>query len=388
MTFAMNEALKVLCVGAGHMGTSHARAYQRISGFKIVGIVTRSPESRRKLNLELERLGFEDVGMWPEVLRSLNQAHQKGFLMRGYAEFDDFEKALHETKPDVVSISTYPDSHARYALAALEAGAHLFIEKPLAESVAEAEAIVTKAKAANRKVVVGYILRHHPSWVKFIQVAQTLGKPLIMRMNLNQQSSGANWETHKSLISSTSPIVDCGVHYVDVMCQMTQSKPLRVSGLGARLSYEIPARKINYGHLQVAFEDGSVGWYEAGWGPMMSETAFFIKDVIGPLGCVSIVAKKASGEGASADVDSHTRTESLRVHYSKLVDGKFAKQDEWIDMEDEPDHDELCYREQIYLLNAIRKNLDLTDHLNDAIHSMRIVAAADESYQTGRTIIL
>ena len=38
----------------------------------------------------------------------------------------------------------------------------------------------------------------------------------------------------------------------------------------------------NYGQLQVTFDDGSVGWYEAGWGPMMSETAFFVKDVIGP----------------------------------------------------------------------------------------------------------
>lgn len=357
----MSQALKVLCVGAGHMGSSHARAYHRIAEFEIAGIVTRSPQSRAKLNRELGG---------------------------GYAEFDDFEKALDKTRPDVVSISTYPDTHARFALAALEAGAHLFVEKPLAETVAEAEAIIAKSKAANRKLVVGYILRQHPSWIKFIEIARTLGKPLVMRMNLNQQSSGANWQTHKNLLSSISPIVDCGVHYVDVMCQMTRSKPLRVSGLGARLSEELPAGKINYGHLQVAFEDGSVGWYEAGWGPMMSETAFFIKDVVGPRGCVSIVAKKASSAGASADVDSHTQTESLRVHHADWIDGKFVKQDEWIDMEDEPDHDALCYREQTYLLKAIDQNLDLTDHLNDAIHSMRIVAAADESYKTGKTIEL
>ena len=46
----------------------------------------------------------------------------------------------------------------------------------------------------------------------------------------------------------------------------------------------------------MTFDDGSVGWYEAGWGPMMSETAFFVKDVVGPKGCVSIVAKQAGGE--------------------------------------------------------------------------------------------
>jgi predicted dehydrogenase len=237
--------------------------------------------------------------------------------------------------------------------------------------------------------VVGYILRHHPSWIKFIEVAQTLGKPLVMRMNLNQQSSGDNWTTHKNLMSSISPIVDCGVHYVDVMCQMTRSKPIRVSGLGARLSDELPEGRINYGHLQVTFEDGSIGWYEAGWGPMMSETAFFVKDVVGPKGCVTIEAKKAGGEGASADVDAHTKTEALRLHHSKLDENnQFVKADDWIETEDEPDHDELCHREQVYLLRAILDDVDLTDHMGDALNSMRIVEGADESYKTGRTVDL
>jgi predicted dehydrogenase len=210
-----------------------------------------------------------------------------------------------------------------------------------------------------------------------------------MRMNLNQQSSGREWATHKNLMSSVSPIVDCGVHYVDVMCQMTRSKPVRVSGIGARLTEELPPGRINYGHLQVTFEDDSVGWYEAGWGPMMSETAFFVKDVVGPNGCVSIAARKAGAEGASAEVNAHTCTEALRLHHSQLgSNGRFDREDEWIEMKDEPDHDGLCQREQEFLLRAIREDLDLDDHLEDALNSMRIVAAADESYRTGRTVSL
>ena len=248
---------------------------------------------------------------------------------------------------------------------------------------------MAKATECGRKLVIGYILRHHPSWIKFIDIAQTLGKPLVMRMNLNQQSAGANWETHKQLMSSISPIVDCGVHYVDVMCQMTRSKPIRVNGIGARLSDELPEGKINYGHLQVTFEDGSVGWYEAGWGPMMSETAFFVKDVVGPKGCVTISAKDAGGEGSSASVDAHTKTEMLRLHHSALdSEGKFVKADEWIGTDDEPDHDGLCKREQEYFLKAISEDIDLTDHMNDAINSMRIVLAADESFRTGKTVEL
>jgi predicted dehydrogenase len=147
--------------------------------------------------------------------------------------------------------------------------------------------------------------------------------------------------------------------------------------------------QINYGHLQVTFADGSVGWYEAGWGPMMSETAFFVKDVIGPKGCVSIVAKDAAGAGKSADVDSHSKTESLRLHHSAVgPDGKFRRADEIIDVTDEPNHDELCKREQEIFLRAIRENRDLTEHWQSAIDSLRIVLAADQSFREGRTVNL
>jgi predicted dehydrogenase len=344
------------------MGRSHALAYHRIPEFEIVGICTRSSSSREALNDELGG---------------------------GYAMFDDYLSALEETQPDAVSISTYPDTHAAYAIAALEAGCDVFIEKPLAETVEEAERIVDAAKKNGRQLVIGYILRHHPSWQKFIEMSQELGSPLVMRMNLNQQLSGDNWDLHKNIMSSVSPIVDCGVHYVDVMCQMTRSRPVRVAGLGARLSDELPEGKINYGHLQVTFEDGSVGWYEAGWGPMMSETAFFVKDVVGPRGCVTIEAKEAASEGASADIDSHTKTNTLRRHFSELDENnQFVKKDTWTETGDEPDHDELCHREQLYFLNAIQKNEDLTDHMEDAINSMKIVAAADRSFRTGEIVNL
>ena len=345
------------------MGTSHARAYHTLSNdFQIVGLVSRNPGSRQKLNAE--------------------------FGGR-YAEFADFGDALARTRPDAVCISTYPDTHAAYAIAALEAGAHVFLEKPVAETVAECERVIATARKAGRKLLVGYILHVHPSWKRFTEIAQTLGKPLVMRMNLNQQSSGANWEPHQSLLRSMSPIVDCGVHYVDVMCRMTGSRPIHVSGIGARLTNDIVSKQINYGHLQVTFEDGSVGWYEAGWGPMMSETAFFVKDVIGPKGCVSIVAKEGSAAGKSADVDSHSKTESLRLHHATVgPDGKFTRADEIIDVTDEPNHDELCQREQEVFLAAIRENRDLTEHWQSAVDSLRIVLAADRSFREGQTVKL
>jgi predicted dehydrogenase len=345
------------------MGTAHARAYHRMrDDFDVAGLVSRGTTSRARLNAELGG---------------------------GFAEFADVHEALEKTSPDAVCISTYPDTHAAYAIAAMERGAHVFLEKPVADNLRDCERVLEAAGRLQRKLVVGYILHVHPVWQRFTALARTLGKPLVMRMNLNQQSAGANWETHKNLLRSTSPIVDCGVHYVDVMCRMTGSRPVSVTGIGARLTEEIVPGQVNYGHLQVTFADGSVGWYEAGWGPMMSETAFFVKDVVGPKGCVSIVAKQASSAGRSSDVGAHTQTEALLVHHAELgADGAFARRDEIVDVSDEPDHDELCHREQEYFLRAIREDLDLSGHWQGALDSLRIVLAADESSRSGRTVRL
>lgn len=354
--------IKILVAGCGNMGASHAKAYHKMPEFEIVGLVSRGEESRTKLS--------EELG--------------------GYPTFSSYDDALEATKPDAVSINTYPDTHAEYVKKALAADAHVFCEKPLANTVEECEEIKEMVEKTGKKIVIGYILRVHPAWTKFIDLAKTLGKPLVMRMNLNQQSSGDTWNTHKSLMDSMSPIVDCGVHYVDIMSLMTEATPISVSAIGARLSDELVDGMYNYGNLQVRFDDGSVGWYEAGWGPMMSETAYFIKDVIGPKGAVSIVDKGSDkGDGTSDDIDAHTSTSALLVHHSERnEDGSFAKKDELVDTSEDPGHQGLCDLEQAYFLKAIKEDLDLTQHLDDAINSLRIVLAADESFKTGKTVML
>ena len=351
----VEKPLRVVVAGLGNMGRSHALAYHENPGFEIAALVNRS-----------------DVAL-PDG-------------MSGYGIRRSFEEALRDEKPDVASINTYSDSHADYAVMALEAGAHVFVEKPLATSVADAERVVAAAKANGKKLVVGYILRHHPSWIRLIAEARKLGPPYVFRMNLNQQSSGHTWGTHKQLMQTTSPIVDCGVHYLDVMCQITDAKPVEVRGMGVRLSQEIDPAMYNYGHLQVLFDDGSVGWYEAGWGPMMSETAYFVKDVISPNGCVSIVMK----EGVrSDDVDGHSKTNMLRIHSAALgPDGRFATPDRDVSTTDEPDHQGLCDREQAYLLKAIREDIDLSRHMSDAVRSLAVCIAADESVKSGKAVRL
>ncbi|MHA6729220.1 Gfo/Idh/MocA family oxidoreductase [Devosia sp. A369] len=360
----MRAPIRILVIGLGTMGRSHALAYLHNPGFEIVGLMSRSIKS----------------ASIPDELQ-------------GLPLFEDFDTALATTRPDAVSINSWPNTHAEYAIKAMEAGAHVFMEKPIATNVADAKAVVATAQRTGRKLVLGYILRVHPSWIKFIELSQTLGKPLVMRMNLNQQSNGPAWYGHKNLMDSLTPIVDCGVHYVDVMCQMTGAKPVRVHGIGAKLWAD--ADKQNYGHLHVTFDDGSVGWYEAGWGPMMSETAYFVKDVIGPKGAVSMVPGSSSGKDQlheitdSADIDRHTKTDMLRIHHAEVgPDKNFLRPDEFISTEDEPTHQELCDREQAFFLKAIIEDIDLSDAMAAAVSSLEIVLAAEQSIAEGRVVEL
>ena len=121
------KILNVLVVGCGNMGTSHARAYHKLEGFNIVGLVSRNPDSRNKLSNELGQLPT-------------------------FANFDD---ALKTTKPDVVSINTYPETHAEYIRKSLNVNANVFVEKPLATKLEEARELAELAKKKNLKMVVG-----------------------------------------------------------------------------------------------------------------------------------------------------------------------------------------------------------------------------------------
>ncbi|RJL05605.1 gfo/Idh/MocA family oxidoreductase [Paracoccus siganidrum] len=339
--------MRTLVIGLGQMGISHALACHADPAFEIVGLVNRSTPDL------------------PDALRAYPLSH-------------DYAEALARLKPDLVVIATYSDSHADYAVAAMRAGAHVFVEKPLATTVADARRVVDCAQATGRKLVVGYILRHHPSWQRLIAEARGLGGPWVFRLNLNQQSSGPSWEIHKALMRTTPPIVDCGVHYVDVMCQITDAAPVEVRGMGLRLSDEIAPEMYNYGHFQVLFADGSVGWYEAGWGPMMSDTAFFVKDVVSPNGAVSI---RMPDSARSDDIDTHTKTSTLRIH-------RVGQGQRDLSMASEPGHQQLCDTQAAFMARAIVENLDLTRHMIDALRSLAVCLAADESVRTGAPVKL
>jgi len=192
-----------------------------------------------------------------------------------------------------------------------------------------------------------------------------------MRISQNQQSTGAHWERQRRIMASASPLVDCGVHYVDVMAQMAESRPVRVQAMGARLDETLPPGVYNYAQLQVAFADGSVGWYEAGWGPMMSREADFVKDVVGPRGSVTMTATGFARHASALDAA-----------------GARVGAEEALPPAPELTLLDLCRAEQEAFARAIREERDLSAHHAAALQSLAVVLAADRSIREGRAIDL
>ena len=110
-------------------------------------------------------VGLGNMGMSPRArlyadpgIRSRRRLHARASpgktlpdALAGAKRYSNYEQALAELKPDVVSINTLPDTHADYAIKAMEAGAHVFVEKPLAETVESAERVVDTARRTEQK---------------------------------------------------------------------------------------------------------------------------------------------------------------------------------------------------------------------------------------------
>jgi predicted dehydrogenase len=80
---------------------------------------------------------------------------------------------LNDPDLDAVVVATHVPSHAELAVRVLEAGKHCFVEKPMAQSVAEAEKVLAAAEASGRTLMVGHLLEYHPGLEKLKQIADS-----------------------------------------------------------------------------------------------------------------------------------------------------------------------------------------------------------------------
>lgn len=112
-------------------------------------------------------------------------------------------------------------------------------------------------------MLVAHILRHNRSYQKLAELIASgvIGEVRLMRMVQNHHA--LDWPRYKRLMEDCSPIVDCGVHYLDVMQWFTGVRICEVSGFGGRVDDDLD--RSNYGMIHARLENGCIGFYEAGW---------------------------------------------------------------------------------------------------------------------------
>lgn len=200
----------------------------------------------------------------------------------------DYRVSVSREDVDIVIICTYPSTHLEILGECIKNSKHIVCEKPITDSFEDGEKAINLIKEnPHCKVLIGHILRHNETYCRVAEMIQegAIGSPIIMRMTQNHHIM--NREKYLHLLSDTSPIIDCGVHYIDVMRWFTREEITEVSGIGARTEADIPENAYNYGLITAKLSGGSVAYYEAGWSNTIS--AENTKEFIGPKGRIRIV---------------------------------------------------------------------------------------------------
>ena len=286
--------------------------------------------------------------------------------------FDDYREALDREDIDAVAILTPPRQHPRIAIDALEAGKHVFTEKPISHDVASAEEMIAAAKRTGRKLFVGFLLRHTPCFQKMAEVihAGRVGRPLVFRMisfERYEPEEPFHWRRAlDSFICETSPGIDCGSHYVDLMRWYSGAEAVRVQGVGGRVHPEVPEGCFDWEAYQVEFDDGSRGFYEAGWGYSFPAERL-VKEAIGPEGYVGV---------RSAPVTEGEEAEAETVFRPVGGEEELLERSPWKGFAEEWDH----------FVRMVREDLDPCPALHDALASLRIVEAGNRSAKEGGRI--
>lgn len=259
----MQKVYGVVLIGCGHIGEEHIQDIYYRDNIRVVGVVDLHEDNAR---LFARKYGAESFGT-------------------------DYRPYLENPAVDIVIIATYTDTHLPIMRECIAHGKHVLCEKPMARTRAELDAFREAALTAPVKIRVGHILRHNRTYIKAQEMIAggLLGKPLVMRMAQNHHTM--NWPRYKRLIQDTPPIIDCGVHYFDVMQWFAGARIEKVAGIGQRLDLDLREDEYNYSMCTCVLSDGSVGYYEAGWANATSSDN--LKEFVGPLGRIRIVYKNS-----------------------------------------------------------------------------------------------
>lgn len=219
--------LKAAVIGVGSMGRNHARVYDELPDVALVAV----------------------ADPLPEPLQRTVTRHK----VRGYA---NYREMLEKERPDMVTVAVPTHLHYEVAVTALEVGAHVLVEKPIAATVEEGKALIQKAKEVGRQLMVGHIVRFNPA-VQSLQERLASGD-----LGRLFQVVCRRVGPFPARIRDVGVVVDLASHDLDVMRYLTRDEPTRV--------FAETQRRIHTDHEDLLtallrFRWGAIGMLEANW---------------------------------------------------------------------------------------------------------------------------
>jgi predicted dehydrogenase len=241
--------MRVIQVGLGFWGASWTDVVRAAPGVELAGVVDAAPAARRQ--------AVEELGLAPEQVA--------GSLDESLADLD----------ADAVVIVTPPPSHADLAIAALEAGRHVLVEKPLAPTLAQGRSIVAAAERAGRVALTSQNYRFHPPAVAVRETVASgaLGELVAIRISHRKTlapllAAGDFRFTMEHLF-----VLDMMIHHVDLLRAITGQEVVCVDARSWKVPDSPFAAEPQVAAL-LTLESGATVAYEGDWAPRGSETSW------------------------------------------------------------------------------------------------------------------
>lgn len=285
--------------------------------------------------------------------------------IRGYTTYKEM---LAKEKLDVVSVCTPNAAHAPAAIAALAAGCHVLCEKPMATTLKEADAMAEAARAARRKLMVGFTHRLFtgPRKCREMLTNKALGKPFMIRVRFAHGGPYPGWAKDPNTFydpktAAGGAMLDMGIHAID-LCHWLFGPVTAVTAKAVTLVKKIAVDDNSV--LLLEFRSGALGYIEAGWTSKPGFSGVEIYGTEGSLICDYVNGLKLCAGKASAGKDSVT---------------------EWTMLDDKPTRGGWD-GEMDYWMNIVMGKEKLTMDAKAGRAALAVALAAYKSSRTGRRV--
>jgi predicted dehydrogenase len=252
---APTKKLRIAIVGCGGISETHLKAFKEIPEAEIVAGVDIKPE---RLDVMRDKYGITNL----------------------YEKWSDM---LEEIKPDAVDVCTPNGVHAPATVDALNAGCHVLTEKPMAMDPAECEAMISAAKANDRKLVVGFQFRYHPTSQMLVRARDEgrFGDIMFVKCQALRRRGIPNWGVFgRKELQGGGPMIDIGVHVIE-MAHYVMGSPKPVAATGNTWTFmgdkpsDIVSTWPNWDWKTYTVEDMAIGHIRFENGAIMQIEASF-----------------------------------------------------------------------------------------------------------------